>query len=45
MKEIYNANLPKRIMFGDAQYFEKFKGKRMEPFTMDFNLRIIFCQE
>ena len=29
MKEIYKSKLPLRIMFGDPQYFEEFKGNKM----------------
>lgn len=36
MKEIYKAKLPQRIMFGDPQYFEEFKGNKLKCLTVDF---------
>lgn len=35
MKEIYKAKRPKRIMFGDPQYFEEFKGNKLKSLTVD----------
>lgn len=36
MREIYNAKLPKRVVFGDPQYFEEFTGSELKHLTVDF---------
>lgn len=42
MKETYKVRCPKRIMFGDPQYFEQLKGAKLKSLTVDYKPRSHF---
>ena len=42
MKETYKVRCPKRIVFGDPQYFEQLKGAKLKSLTVDYEPRSHF---
>jgi len=42
MKETYKVRCPKRIVFGDPQYFEQLKGAKLKSLTVDYKPRSHF---